>query len=387
MKIAVFHHLPSGGALRALREKILIFRKLGHSVRVFTFSTAECEMFPLDSGELLTVEPLQFSGPGRFGNYSRASRSLAKKINASDADKVWVEKCRFFGSPPLLQFLKKPSIFYMQEPLRIRAYEALAPVDRESARFSGPALKLADWAHKLSEAPAHFFIKAQDKKSAHAAGTVYANSRYCAAWIARVYGIKAQPFYQGVDTDFFKPIAGVVSKNQLLSVGRINASKAHDFSLRAIAGVSKKIRPSFVIACDAVDERILHGLETEASSIGVNLEIRQRISDEALRALYNESRLVLCSARHEPFGLVPLEASACGVPVLAVDEGGFRETVLHGCTGYLMPRDEIQWSRCIEEFLADETSRRRLGETARSDAIDRWQWDTLLPQYEKSLKT
>ena len=96
---------------------------MSHRVHVFTFSTAERELFPLEGlADSLTVEPLNFKGLGRFQNYLTASRNLANKINALGADRVWVEKCRFVGSPSVLRFLQKPAIFYMQEPLRIRRY-------------------------------------------------------------------------------------------------------------------------------------------------------------------------------------------------------------------------------------------------------------------------
>ncbi len=385
MRLAVFHHLPSGGALRALREKILIFKKLGHSVEVFTFSTAEREMFPLEAVAPVFIEPLRFEGVGRFASYLRASRRLAEKIRTRGVDRVWVEKCRFFGSPPILQLLRQPAIFYMQEPLRIRAYEALAPGTGGDSRFLGPPLKASDQLRRLFKAPAHYFIKKQDKKSARAAGKIFANSRYSSAWARAVYGFEAQTLYQGVDTVFFQPDTSIAVKSQVLSVGRLDVSKAHDFAIRVVSRVTDKIRPSLVIVCDQANDEALKALEAQAQLGRVSLEIRSRVSDEDLRMLYGQSRVVLCSAHHEPFGLVPLEAAACGVPVIAVEEGGFKETVLHEKKGFLVPRNVDLWVRYLEVLLVEDAVSCPMALSARAEAVNRWRWDILIPQYEKSL--
>jgi len=67
-----------------------------------------------------------------------------------------------------------------------------------------------------------------------------------------------------------------------------------------------------------------------------NVKFLGSVSEDELIELYAECKGLLCTAMDEDFGLTPLEAMASGKPVVAVDEGGFRETVVNGKTGYLV---------------------------------------------------
>ena len=374
MNIAVFHNLPSGGALRMLREKVKIFKKLSHRVHLFTFTTAEESLFPLKAlVDAWTVEPLNFRGPARFKNYLAASRRLAKKIDASGVDKIWVEKCRFVGSPSILRFLENPADFYMQEPLRIRAYESLGKERSvgSTSSYSGPPLNAGEWFRKIFKVPAHFFIKREDRKSALAARTVYTNSNFSAQWIKRVYGIEARVLYQSVDTDFFSP-HGATPENFVLSVGRLDITKGYDFLIEALSQVPKENQPALCVVCDAVNEHFKRRLQVMAAQKNVTLQIYTQVSDEVLRTLYQQCAFVMCAATHEPFGLVPLEAMACEKPVLAVKEGGFPETILDGETGYLLERNSALWAENIGQLLADKPQRIRLGRAGRRHVLGRW---------------
>ncbi len=386
MKIAVFHNLPTGGALRMLRDKIKLFRQMSHTVSLYDFSTADRRLFsPVDSANDVTVEPLDFKGAGRFLRYWHASRRLAAKIDASDADRVWVEKCRFAGSPWILQHLKKPSIYYMQEPLRIRAYEALAGAPGSGVSLQAPPpLSAAEVLRKAFKAPAHYLIKSQDRKSFSSASKVFTNSRFSAEWSRRIYGTEPRVLYQGVDTDFFTPELSE-SEHFVLSVGRIDDVKGHFFLIDVLSGVTASIRPALYIVADSVDAVMEERLRLAAQRKNVPLLIHVRIPDETLKGLYRRCRLVLCAARNEPFGLVPLEAMACAAPVIAAREGGFLETVADGKTGRLLERNASAWTREIEVLLRDDRLREQYGKAGRAEAESRWGMDIFRQRLEESL--
>ncbi|MGH7198613.1 MAG: glycosyltransferase, partial [Candidatus Omnitrophota bacterium] len=238
---------------------------------------------------------------------------------------------------------------------------------------------------KLLRVFGHFFVKAHDRRSMRSARLVMTNSHFTARWIRRVYGVEPFVNYQGVDAEFFRPSSAVERNDHVLSVGRLDETKGHGFVLRALAKVPAPIRPQLVIVCDKFNPRVLEELKKDAERLGVSCDIRHRIDDEALRKLYQSSRLVLCGSVNEPFGLVPLEAMACGTPVIAVKEGGFLETVADGRTGFLLERDEFAWARKIEACLSDPEATEQMGRAGRSDVLERWTWGAFMDRMENVL--
>jgi len=100
--------------------------------------------------------------------------------------------------------------------------------------------------------------------------------------------------------------------------------------------------------------------------------ILRLIDDEKLVTLYNQAKIVLYAPYLEPFGLVPLEAMACGTPVVAVKEGGVRETVIHNETGILTQRDESLFADAIINLLDDDKKRIKLSKQAVESVRTSW---------------
>ncbi len=84
-----------------------------------------------------------------------------------------------------------------------------------------------------------------------------------------------------------------------------------------------------------------------------NVQFLGEIDDTRLRELYATCRGLIATASDEDFGLAPVEAMASGKAVVAVDEGGYRETVVPGTTGWLVPPDAASLARAISD--ADPT--------------------------------
>ncbi len=87
---------------------------------------------------------------------------------------------------------------------------------------------------------------------------------------------------------------------------------------------------------------------------------------------YNRARLCVYAPYLEPFGLVPLEAMACGTPVVAVKEGGIRESVVHGETGILTERDEAAFADAVTTLLFDGTKSTQMGHRGIEAIHDFW---------------
>ena len=88
----------------------------------------------------------------------------------------------------------------------------------------------------------------------------------------------------------------------------------------------------------------------------------------------------------EPFGLVALEAMACGTPVIGVHEGGVRESVVEGVSGILVERGSPEIAAAIERLMGDPALRSSLGKSARDYVCRGWTWEATIDRYEDCVR-
>jgi glycosyltransferase involved in cell wall biosynthesis len=150
-----------------------------------------------------------------------------------------------------------------------------------------------------------------------------ANSAYVAGRIRRYYDRESVVVYPPVDTDFFRPSASAPGDHMLV-VSALVPYKRVDRAIDACARAGVPLR----IVGDGPDRA---KLERRA---GPQVSFLGRLSDEAVRDEYQAARATIL-AGEEDFGMVPVEAQACGRPVIALGRGGALETVQDGDTGLL----------------------------------------------------
>jgi glycosyltransferase involved in cell wall biosynthesis len=109
------------------------------------------------------------------------------------------------------------------------------------------------------------------------------------------------------------------------------------------------------------------------------------IDQNALVRKYNESTLVAYAPYNEPFGLVPLEAMACGKPVVGVREGGVKETVVDNYTGILVERDPRKFGRAIQSLLKNPSQVALYGENGRKYVLENWSWEKSTLELEQHM--
>ena len=97
-----------------------------------------------------------------------------------------------------------------------------------------------------------------------------------------------------------------------------------------------------------------------AASLGVAFEARENVSERAVGGGLNRASMMVYAPRLEPFGYAPLEANACALPVVAVAEGGVRETVVDGENG-LVVEDEASMAHAVERLRDDPALAARPG--------------------------
>jgi glycosyltransferase involved in cell wall biosynthesis len=163
-----------------------------------------------------------------------------------------------------------------------------------------------------------------DRDTAGRVNRYVAISRHVASRIRRYYNRDAAVVYPPVDIDFFQPRGGAPDLYALI-VSALVPYKRIDLAIGAarVAGVHLKI------AGDGPDRERLTALAGNA------VEWLGAQSNEELRELYQRAAAVLLPGQ-EDFGLVPVEAQACGRPVVALARGGALETVVPDVTGVLV---------------------------------------------------
>jgi len=380
MRIAVFHNLPTGGAKRVLHGFVSHLTESGHSVDVFVPSTAREDFLPLKgAGAKATVFPVPKTLSGSLYSFLRyippmeislrdlewTQRDIANAIDRGDYDIVFCEQDRFTMSPFFLKFIKKPTVYFCQQPSRFNE-----KILREVSRRAG---------YRDNLNPVRRWIRRQfakrtpriDRKNASHARYVLVNSNFSKESVLRSYGLDSHVSYLGVDTGVFKP-SGVPREGFVLSIGECAPKKGFDFLIRSLALIDHGIRPKLVLVCNSFNPGWREYLEQLAKQEGVDMEIMSLVVDEELVALYNRAQLVLCAAYLEPFGLTPIEAMACGTPVIAVKEGGFKESVVHDQTGRLVERDLREFSKAISQLLAEPDVQRSMGQKGISAVRDFW---------------
>ncbi len=164
-------------------------------------------------------------------------------------------------------------------------------------------------------------LRAWDVASSARVHRFAANSAYVAGRIARYYGRAAEVIPPPVDTDFFTPGDDRPGTYDLV-VSALAPYKRLELVLRAYRGTGRPLR---IVGTGPEEARLRALAPPEASFLG-------RVSDEELRELYRGCRAVLMPGV-EDFGIVPLEAMACGRPAVIFAEGGGVETVEPGKTG------------------------------------------------------
>jgi len=136
--------------------------------------------------------------------------------------------------------------------------------------------------------------------------------------------------------------------------------------------IRKQARPKLILVGNSALPGWPAYLQQMAAGLDVCLETRTQVPDSEMVKLYNQARVFVYAAILEPFGLAPLEAMSCGTPVVAVKEGGPRETVLHNETGTLTDRDEEAFAQAVSELLANDGLARQMGCRAADVVMNRW---------------
>jgi glycosyltransferase involved in cell wall biosynthesis len=186
----------------------------------------------------------------------------------------------------------------------------------------------------------------------------------------------------GVDVDRFTPTGPAVprtDRRRLLAVGRLVPRKGFDLAIEALAGLpdTELVVVGGTEAGRLGDDPEARRLREHATALGVADRVRLvgRIAATDMPAWFRSADVVVCSPWYEPFGIVPIEAMACGIPVVATAVGGLTDTVVNGVTGlHVPPRRRDLLAGALRGLLDDPVRRRAFGAAGRDRARARFSW-------------
>jgi D-inositol-3-phosphate glycosyltransferase len=186
----------------------------------------------------------------------------------------------------------------------------------------------------------------------------------------------------GVDTEAFTPEGPAAPRTdtpRLLVIGRLVARKGLGDVLVALGQLPDA--ELVVVGGPGTEELCTDGaaaaVRDQAAGLGVSDRLRLvgRADRGEVAAWIRSSDIVVCAPWYEPFGIVPLEAMACGVPIVGTAVGGLMDTVVQGRTGLLVPpRCPDQLAAALARLLADPERRARMGAAGRARVVAAYDW-------------
>jgi starch synthase len=312
------------------------------------------------------------------------ARGIAMAADPTDADLV---HCHTWYTH--LAGLLVRHAYSMPLVVTVHSLEPLRPWKREQL---GGGYDLSSWVERSA-------LEAADAVIAVSQGTRNDVLRHFAVLPERVHVI-----HNGIDAQFFTPDAATdalerhgidASIPYLLFVGRITRQKGLVHLVRAIGQLDPGI--GVVLAAGQPDTPEL-AAEVEAGVIAAKRSrpnvvwIPEMLSRVEIRQLYSHAALFVCPSVYEPFGIINLEAMACGRPVVATAVGGIPEVVVDGETGVLVPvefrpdepmtpadpdRFEGELARAVNGLMADPARRAAMGAAGRRRAVEQFAWSSI----------
>jgi phosphatidylinositol alpha-1,6-mannosyltransferase len=203
---------------------------------------------------------------------------------------------------------------------------------------------------------------------------------------------RASVLYPGTDARRFVPAErdevvrsalGWQGRTVVLTVGRLQERKGQDMMIRALPEVRERVPDVlYSIVGDGADRGRLDALVRE-TGMEAHVQFRGEPNDGELLKCYQQCDLFVLANRavgsdFEGFGIVLLEAQACGKPVIAGASGGTAETMRPGSTGLLVDcAESANLVRAVLELLGDPQRCVSMGRAARAWVVERFDWESL----------
>jgi D-inositol-3-phosphate glycosyltransferase len=336
-----------------VRNQALALGALGHAVEVLTRRSSTEQPAETELGENVVLRFLDAGPPspqakGRHEEYVDEFRQAMEAFGPYDI----VHSHHWFSGMAALPFAREHALPHLQSFHSIAADPSSPLSDGERPESPG---RLAGEAWLAKESDAVIAISAAEAETV----------------VRRLGGDaeRVRVVSPGVDSEVFRPRPRSATPYVVVA-GRLDPLKGFDLAIEALGLIPAESRPLLVVAGEeSVDYRSYPGELSElarARGVGEAVRFVGPQSRTELAALLAEAAVVAIPSHSETYGLVALEAAACGTPVVAAAAGGLREAVVDGVTGIVLrSREPAAWADAISRILDDPALQESLAITAR----------------------
>ena len=405
MKIAVWHNLHSGGGSRALQYHIQGLVEKGHHVEVWADKPNADGFMHLPEKVKLHKVPLKYdeqqtSLKERFVSLffekdvnmkamEKHCMECASEINEGGFDVLFANSCFYYGVPFISRFVNKiPKILYLGEPNRY-LYEAMP-----EQIWEAPEETINKWSSKFW---VYFFSNTwrtnkyrvyvrEERKNFQAFDKVLVNSYFSMESCKRAYGLISEVCYLGVDNSLFKPVNISKTSSYVVGLGGFYGHKNPELAIKSVGAV-KENRPKLLWIGNMVDDKYWIEMVALARSLEVTLEVKKMVTDQQLVELLSNAICMIYSSNLEPFGFAPLEANACGTPVIAVAEGGVRETIIHRKNGFLVNQNPEEIAQYISQLSENQPLRKEMSEFSVDNVEKNWSLSSCSKRINRAIES
>lgn len=405
MRIAVWHNLPYGGGARALNYHLNGLIERGHDLEVWSpnpFADGIIELcqpivvhyIPLKTTNHIPykdrINAVLFAKDVNIREMEAHCTQCAAEINQGNFDLLFANCCFYFAAPFISRFVKIPTVLYLGEPRRF-FYEA----HPKSFWESPPQLrKLSktnpqfwwEWTRDLWKINSARVQVREERINIDAVNTLLVNSIFSSESCARAYDRTGEVCYLGIDTNLFRPLPEKRVQNYVLGLGSLFFHKGAELAIRSIAMISAN-RPALIWVSNFTDPYYMKRMQELAKRLMVEFIVKEKVSDQVLVELLNNAVCLLYTSKLEPFGFAPLEANACATPVIGLLQGGTRETILNGRTGFLTLPDEQAIADKINYLIKNPEVREKMGRLGLANVRKNWSLGAATLRLEKSLES
>lgn len=216
---------------------------------------------------------------------------------------------------------------------------------------------------------------------------IIANSTNTKARIEKYYGRKdVIALNGGVDSSRY---SNKGDEKYFLYPSRFSPNKRQEYAIHAFERFRTSNPGYRLIMCGSVSRDPMyrdyyHTIERMAKSVP-DVELKTDVEDDELVRLYSNATAVLFTAMDEDYGLVPVESMASGKPIIAVREGGVRETVVDGVTGFLVDSPE-EMAEKMGYVAQNPDEAERIGKKGIDRVKKHYSWEAFFRTFDKELK-